>query len=76
MFFIVDAKLAYLVFLERDWIHSSQCVPSMLHQQLMFYERDQVSSISAYECQFSANVRIAEALFYSPYLSPIQVFGN
>lgn len=37
--FIVDAKPAYSVLMGRDWIHASQRVPSMLHQQLLFLGR-------------------------------------
>lgn len=35
-FFVVDAKSTYSISLGRDWIHTSQCVPSTLHYMLMF----------------------------------------
>jgi len=42
----------------------------------MFFEGNQVSIILADECPFSADVRMAKALFYSPYFAPIQVPDN
>jgi len=75
-FFIVDAKPTYFVLLGRDWIYASQCTPFILHQQLLFWEEDQVSIISADDCPILVDVRMAEALFYSPYLTPIQIPNN
>lgn len=57
-FFIMDTKLAYFVLLRSDSIHSSQNVPSTLHEQLMFFKGDQVSIILTYECPFSIDVRM------------------
>ena len=31
IFFVVDAKLGYTIFLGRKWIHANQCVPSILY---------------------------------------------
>ena len=54
----MDTKLAYFVLLRSDSIHSSQNVPSTLHEQLMFFKGDQVSIILTYECPFSIDVRM------------------
>jgi len=75
-FFIVDVKPSYSMLLGRDWIHSSQCVPFALHQQLMFFEGDQVTITSVDICPFSVDVRMAKTLFYSLYLAHVQVLGN
>ena len=42
VFFIADAKAGYTLLLGRDWIHSNMCIPSTLHQQLMFWNDGKV----------------------------------
>ena len=34
LFFVINARLGYIILLRREWIHASQCMPSTLHQQL------------------------------------------
>lgn len=72
-FFVVEAKPTYAMLLERDWIHSSQCVPSTLHQILMFWEANKVETVEADKNPFSADVKMVEAIFYSPHLELVQV---
>ncbi|XP_024196156.1 uncharacterized protein LOC112199358 [Rosa chinensis] len=38
-FFVTDCYAAYSVILGRDWIHRSYCVPSILHQELIIWDR-------------------------------------
>ncbi|CAI9786863.1 unnamed protein product [Fraxinus pennsylvanica] len=36
-FFVIDGPTSYNVLLGRDWIHGSRCIPSLLHQCLVFW---------------------------------------
>lgn len=76
VFFVVEAKPTYAMLLGRDWIHSSQCVPSTLHQRLMFWEGDKVETVEVDKNPFTDDVKMVEAIFYSPHLEPIQVSEN
>jgi hypothetical protein len=46
-FFVVDVKGWYNPLLERDWIHANVRVPSMLHQCLIQWIRDEVEVVAA-----------------------------
>ena len=39
-FFVIESRAAYNALLGRDWIHSNWCVPSSLHQMLIFWNED------------------------------------
>ena len=71
MSFVMDAKLGYSLLLRRDWIHSNMCVPSTLHQQLMFWNNGGVEVMLADQKPFLANVKVVEAMYYTPKLQPI-----
>ena len=71
VFFMVDAKLRYTVLLGREWIHANQCVPSTLHQQLQFWNGDQVETVLVDPFPFTADVRMQDAMLYSPKIKPI-----
>ena len=71
MFFVVNAKPGYYLLLGRDWIYSNMCVPSTLHQQLMFWNGGKVKVISADQKPFSADVKVVEAMYYTPNFQPI-----
>lgn len=75
-FFVIKAKPIYTMLLGRNWIHLSQCVPSTLHQRLMVWEGDKVETVKADKNPFSADVKMVEAILYSPHLEPIQVFTS
>ena len=44
-FFVIDAKPSYSTLLGRDWIHANSCVPSTLHQLLMFWNEGEVEIV-------------------------------
>jgi hypothetical protein len=46
-FFMVDVKGRYNVLLGRDWIHTNECVPSMLHQCVVQWIGDHVEVVEA-----------------------------
>jgi hypothetical protein len=49
IFFVVDVKGCYNVLLERDWIHTNECVPSTLHQCVIQWIGDEVEVVQANE---------------------------
>jgi hypothetical protein len=44
-FFIVSSKSTYTALLERDWIHTNCCIPSMMHQCLIQWDDDEVEVV-------------------------------
>jgi hypothetical protein len=46
-FFVVDMKGCYNVLLERDWMHTNECVPSTLHQCVIQWIGDEVEVVQA-----------------------------
>jgi hypothetical protein len=57
-FFVVKVQGNYSVILDRDWIHASRCIPSILHQFLIQWINDEVklvhTDVSAYITQANA----------------------
>jgi hypothetical protein len=41
-FFIINSKSTYNVLLGKDWIHTNYYIPSMMHQCLIQWDRDEV----------------------------------
>ena len=70
LFFVVDARPRYTILLGREWIHANQCMLSTLHQQLQFQNRDQVEVVDADLFPFTAEVRMQDAMLYSPKIGP------
>ncbi|GAA0159366.1 hypothetical protein LIER_16157 [Lithospermum erythrorhizon] len=50
---VIDSKSTYNVLLGRPWIHSSDVVPSTLHQYLKYYKDGSKRTIKAYENPFT-----------------------
>jgi hypothetical protein len=48
-FFVMDVKGCYNVLLERDWIHTNECVPSTLYQCVIQWIGDEVEVVQADE---------------------------
>ncbi|GKV21983.1 hypothetical protein SLEP1_g31893 [Rubroshorea leprosula] len=74
-FFVVDTVATYNALLGRDWIHSSWCVPSSLHQKLIFWNGGKAEVVSADDKSFSANTHLVEARYYEEDIGTIQFFG-
>lgn len=67
-FFVIEGKPSYVVILGMDWIHTSEWVSSTLNQKLMIWIGEKVEVIDTDQNPFSAEVKMLEALFYSPHL--------
>ncbi|XP_059669178.1 uncharacterized protein LOC132314320 [Cornus florida] len=63
-FFIIDSTAAYNLLLGQDWIHPNMCIPSTLHQMLIFGDGNEVKIVEADNKPFIARVYSAEAAFY------------
>ena len=50
----------------------TKCVPFILHQMLMFWNRGTIETIWADHNPFQANVQMVETLFYSPWFGTIK----
>ncbi|GKV52897.1 hypothetical protein SLEP1_g59450 [Rubroshorea leprosula] len=74
-FFVVDTVATYNALLGRDWIHSSWCVPSSLHQKLIFWNGGKAEVVSADDKLFSANTYLVEARYYEEDIGTIRFFG-
>ena len=44
---MIDSTANYNILLERDWIHANWCVPSFLHQFLLFWKDNEVELVQA-----------------------------
>ncbi|GKV01725.1 hypothetical protein SLEP1_g14266 [Rubroshorea leprosula] len=74
-FFVVDTVATYNALLGCDRIHSSLCVPSSLHQKLIFWNGGKVDVVFANDKPFSANIHLVEARYYEEDIGTIQFFG-
>ncbi|GKV47251.1 hypothetical protein SLEP1_g54167 [Rubroshorea leprosula] len=68
----IGKSLGDLVHIE---IHSSWCVPSTLHQKLIFWNGGKVEVVSANDKPFSANTHLVEARYYEEDIGTIRFFG-
>jgi hypothetical protein len=46
-FFIVEVQGNYSVILGHSWIHANRCIPSTLHQLLIYWIDDEVEVVHA-----------------------------
>ncbi|GKV53168.1 hypothetical protein SLEP1_g59706 [Rubroshorea leprosula] len=74
-FFVVDSSATYNALLGRDWIHSSWCVPSSLHQRLIFWNGGKTEVVYADNRPFLANSNMVEAWYYDEDVGTIRFFG-
>ncbi|GKV06877.1 hypothetical protein SLEP1_g18697 [Rubroshorea leprosula] len=74
-FFVVDTFATYNALLGRDWIHSSWCVPSTLHQKLIFWNSGRTKVVTADDKPFVANTSAVEARYYDEDIGTIRFFG-
>ncbi|GKV34835.1 hypothetical protein SLEP1_g43177 [Rubroshorea leprosula] len=74
-FFVVDTIATYNALLGRDWIHSSWCVPSTLHQKLMFWNGGRTEVVTADDKPFVASTNAVEARYYDEDIGTIRFFG-
>ncbi|GKV29580.1 hypothetical protein SLEP1_g38493 [Rubroshorea leprosula] len=74
-FFVVDTVTTYNALLGRDWIHSSGCVPSTLHQKRIFWNGGKAEVVYADDKPFSTNTHLVEARYYEEDIGTIRFFG-
>ena len=75
-FFVVETTAAYNALLGLDWIHPNFCIPSTLHQFLIFWNGEEVEVIGADSKPFLARVHSTEALLYEDHTSPVKLIGT
>ena len=75
-FFMIETSTEYNALLGRDWIHPNFCIPSTLHQFLIFWNGEEVEVISADSKPFVARVHNAEALLYEDHIGPVKLIGT
>ncbi|CAI0626588.1 unnamed protein product [Linum tenue] len=73
-FFVVDGMISYNALLGRDWIHANKCVPSSLHQCLMFWNEDGVVEVVQADTKpFAVGANVAEAYLYHGDFGPLEI---
>ncbi|GKV15290.1 hypothetical protein SLEP1_g26087 [Rubroshorea leprosula] len=73
-FFVVETIATYNALLGRDWIHSSWCVPSTLHQKLIFWNGGRTEVVTADDKPFVASTNAVEARYYDEDIGTIRFF--
>ena len=66
----------YNALLGRDWIHPNFCIPSTLHQFLIFWNGEEVEVIGADNKPFVVRVNSAEALLYEDHISSVKMIQD
>ncbi|XP_050220389.1 uncharacterized protein LOC126670652 [Mercurialis annua] len=75
-FFMVNSSSSYQSLLGRDWIHANWCVPSSLHQFLLFWKGNEVEVVWADTKHFTTATNIVEARYYDSCVGPIKFTGR
>ena len=75
-FFVVDSGASYNALLGRDWIHTNWCIPSTLHQFLIFWNGNEVEVVLADHKPFVAKVNCSEAVLYEDDIGPVKFVGR
>ncbi|KZV31135.1 hypothetical protein F511_11848 [Dorcoceras hygrometricum] len=76
MHFVVNSSTNFQALLERDWIHANQCIPSSMHQLLLFWKGYEVEILEADAQPFQANNSTVEARYYNGYVGPIKIWNS
>ncbi|KAG5554688.1 hypothetical protein RHGRI_012296 [Rhododendron griersonianum] len=75
-FFVVDSSSNYNALLGRYWIHINGCVPSSLHQALIFLKHGEAAGMEVFwadQHPFQAETNNVEADLYKEYLWPMKI---
>ncbi|KAL2480328.1 Uncharacterized protein Adt_33294 [Abeliophyllum distichum] len=77
VFFVIDGPTSYNVLLGRDWIHGNRCIPSSLHQCLVFWndkgEAEVVEVVQADHRPFITEANSVERFMYEGNYGPVRV---
>ncbi|KAK9943094.1 hypothetical protein M0R45_008713 [Rubus argutus] len=71
-FYVISAETTYNAILGRDWIHKHMCIPSTLHQLLIFWNGDEVEVVKA-DKPFKATANVVEAAYYDELVGPSEI---
>ncbi|XP_073059610.1 uncharacterized protein [Primulina eburnea] len=75
-FFVVNSSANFQALLGRDWIHANQCIPSSMHQLLLFWKGDDVEVVEADGQPFQTSASAVEARYYNGDFGPIKIRSN
>ncbi|KAL6993987.1 hypothetical protein U1Q18_052565 [Sarracenia purpurea var. burkii] len=81
-FFVVNSSSNYNMLLGRDWIHANGCVPSSLHQALIFLSQHDEDGVKEMEIfwvdtnPFHANTNNVESVLYKKMEEDLQETGE
>ncbi|XP_073138571.1 uncharacterized protein [Henckelia pumila] len=75
-FFVVNSFANFQALLGRDWIHANHCIPSSMHQFLMFWIGDDVEVVQADSQPFQASSSVVESRYYNGDFGPIKFYGK
>ncbi|XP_075515394.1 uncharacterized protein LOC142550036 [Primulina tabacum] len=75
-FLVVNSSANFQASLGRDWIHANQCIPSSIHQLLLFWKGDDVEVVEADGQPFQTTAGAVEARYYNGDFGPIKIRSN
>ena len=74
VFFVIDGPTSYNVLLGRDWIHGNRCIPSSLHQCLVFWnDKGEAEVVQADHRPFVTEANSIEKFMYEGNYGPVRV---
>ena len=73
---MINSTTNYNALLGRDWVHANWCVPSSLHQFLLFWKSDEVEVEWADKQPFIATSDSMESCYYDQEFGPIKFKGK
>lgn len=74
-FFMVETLASYNALIGRDWIHSNRCIPSTIHQLLIFWNGKEVKVIAGDSQPILAIVNNIDAMLYHEDVGSVTFFG-
>ena len=75
-FFVINSTCNYNAFLGRDWIHTTWCVSSSLHQLLLFWKNGEEEMVWANKKNSIATLDSIEASYYDQECGLIKFKGK
>lgn len=72
-FYVINADTTYSAILWHDWIHKHMCIPSTLHQMLLFWNDNEVEVVRANDKPFKSTVNVVEAAYYDELVGPSEI---
>ena len=77
VFFVINGPTSYNILLGRDWIHGSRCIPSSLHQCLVFWnDQGKAEVVQADHRPFVAEANSVERFMYEGNYGPVRIIQD